>query len=103
MQFSAFSKNISFSSGYTLGRNRCSFENYETTLWTNVSAYLGSFVRNDGKMTEEQLKALLLVSNVIVGAEITEAERDEASTCFDREGTEEGISNDASVALRAKK
>ena len=40
-----------------------------------------------GHLTEEQLKALLLVTNVVIGAPITEESRDEASTCFERQGT----------------
>ena len=39
------------------------------------------------QLTEEQLKALLLVTNVVIGAPITEESRDEASTCFERQGT----------------
>ena len=41
-----------------------------------------------GRLTEEQLKKLLLVKNVVIGAPITEESRDEASTCFERQGTE---------------
>ena len=40
-----------------------------------------------GRLTEEQLKKLLLVKNVVIGAPITEESRDEASTCFERQGT----------------
>ena len=40
-----------------------------------------------GRLTEEQLKKLLLVTNVVIGAPITEESRDEASTCFERQGT----------------
>ena len=41
-----------------------------------------------GRLTEEQLKKLLLVTNVVIGAPITEESKDEASTCFERQGTE---------------
>ena len=40
-----------------------------------------------GRLTEEQLKKLLLVTNVVIGAPITEESKDEASTCFERQGT----------------
>jgi len=42
---------------------------------------------NKGRLTEEQLKKLLLVTNVVIGAPITEESKDEASTCFERQGT----------------
>jgi hypothetical protein len=42
---------------------------------------------SEGRLTEEQLKKLLLVTNVVIGAPITEESRDEASTCFERQGT----------------
>ena len=40
-----------------------------------------------GRLTEEQLKKMLLVANVVIGAPITEESKDEASTCFERQGT----------------
>ena len=40
-----------------------------------------------GRLTEEQLKKLLLVTNVVIGAPLTEESKDEASTCFERQGT----------------
>jgi hypothetical protein len=42
---------------------------------------------NKGRLKEEQLKKLLLVTNVVIGAPITEESKDEASTCFERQGT----------------
>ena len=42
---------------------------------------------NKGRLTEEQLKKLLLVTNVVIGAPLTEESKDEASTCFERQGT----------------
>ena len=42
---------------------------------------------NKGRLTGEQLKKLLLVTNVVIGAPITEESKDEASTCFERQGT----------------
>ena len=42
---------------------------------------------NKGRLTEEQLKKLLLVTNVVIGAPITEESKDEASSCFERQGT----------------
>ena len=42
-----------------------------------------------GRLTEEQLKALLLVTNVVIGAPITEESKDEASTCFERQRAED--------------
>ena len=42
---------------------------------------------NKGRLTEEQLKKMLLVANVVIGAPITEESKDEASTCFERQGT----------------
>jgi len=40
-----------------------------------------------GRLTEEQLKKLLLVTHVVIGAPLTEESKDEASTCFERQGT----------------
>ena len=40
-----------------------------------------------GRLTEEQLKKMLLVTHVVIGAPITEESKDEASTCFERQGT----------------
>ena len=40
-----------------------------------------------GRLTEEQLKKMLLVANVVIGAPITEESKNEASTCFERQGT----------------
>ena len=40
-----------------------------------------------GRLTEEQLKKMLLVANVVIGAPITEESKDEASTCLERQGT----------------
>ena len=40
-----------------------------------------------GRLTEEQLKKLLLVTNVVIGAPLTEESKNEASTCFERQGT----------------
>ena len=40
-----------------------------------------------GRLSEEQLKKMLLVANVVIGAPITEENKDEASTCFERQGT----------------
>ena len=42
---------------------------------------------NKGRLTEEQLQKLLLVTNVVTGAPLTEESKDEASTCFERQGT----------------
>ena len=39
------------------------------------------------RLTEDQLKKLLLVTNVVIGAPLTEESKDEASTCFERQGT----------------
>ena len=39
-------------------------------------------------LTEEQLRRLLLVTHVVIGAPITEESRDEASTCFERQRAE---------------
>ena len=39
------------------------------------------------RLTEDQLKKMLLVTNVVIGAPITEESKDEASTCFERQGT----------------
>ena len=39
------------------------------------------------QLNEERLKKMLNVTNVVIGAEITEEQKDEASTCFEREGT----------------
>ena len=47
-------------------------------------------MRKLGRLTAAELKKLLLVSHVIVGKPITERERDEAGTRFDRQGTEAG-------------
>lgn len=47
-------------------------------------------MRKRGRLTAAELKKLLLVSHVIVGKPITERQRDEASTRFDRQGTEAG-------------
>lgn len=38
------------------------------------------------QLNEEQLKKMLNVTNVVIGAAITEEQKDEASTCFEREG-----------------
>jgi len=40
-----------------------------------------------GRLTEEQLKKMLLVTHVVIGAPLTEESKDEASTCFERQGT----------------
>ena len=40
-----------------------------------------------GGLTEKQLRKLLLVTNVVIGAPITEESKNEASTCFERQGT----------------
>ena len=40
-----------------------------------------------GRLTEEQLKKMLLVTHVVIGAPITEESKDEASTCFERQRT----------------
>ena len=42
---------------------------------------------NKGRLTEGQLKKLLLVTNVVIGAPLTEGSKDEASTCFERQRT----------------
>ena len=39
------------------------------------------------RLTEDQLKKMLLVTNVVIGAPITEESKDEASTCFERQRT----------------
>ena len=39
------------------------------------------------RLTEDQLKKLLLVTNIVIGAPLTEESKDEASTCFERQGT----------------
>ena len=39
------------------------------------------------RLTEDQLKKMLIVTNVVIGAPITEESKDEASTCFERQGT----------------
>lgn len=46
-------------------------------------------MRDKWQLSEAQLKELLLVTHVVIGAEITEESKDEASACFDREGTED--------------
>ena len=40
-------------------------------------------------LTEEQLRRLLLVTHVVIGAPITEESRDEASTFFKRQRAED--------------
>ena len=40
-------------------------------------------------LTEDQLKKMLLVTNVVIGAPITEERKDEASTCFERQRAED--------------
>ena len=39
------------------------------------------------RLTEDQLKKLLLVTNIVIGAPLTEESKDEASTCFERQRT----------------
>ncbi|MEZ7909805.1 MAG: hypothetical protein QMC26_16180 [Pseudomonadales bacterium] len=39
------------------------------------------------RLTEDQLKKMLLVTNVVIGAPITGESKDEASTCFERQRT----------------
>ena len=46
-------------------------------------------MRDKWELNEEQLKELLLVTNVIIGAPITEESKDEASTCFERQRAED--------------
>ena len=41
------------------------------------------------RLTEDQLKKMLLVTNVVIGAPITEESKDEASTCFERQRAED--------------
>jgi hypothetical protein len=60
---------------------------YENKIKGNKNRYLGSFMGDKGRLTEEQLKELLLVTNVVIGAPLTEESKDEASTCFERQGT----------------
>ena len=61
------------------------FEMYENIINTHINNYLGLFMRDKWELNEEQLKELLLVTNVIIGAPITEESKDEASTCFERQ------------------
>ena len=63
------------------------FEMYENIINTHINNYLGLFMRDKWELNEEQLKELLLVTNVIIGAPITEESKDEASTCFERQRT----------------
>jgi hypothetical protein len=65
------------------------FEMYENIINTHINNYLGLFMRDKWELNEEQLKELLLVTNVIIGAPITEESKDEASTCFERQRTED--------------
>ena len=44
---------------------------------------------NKWRLTEDQLKKMLLVTNVVIGAPITEESKDEASTCFERQRAED--------------
>lgn len=74
--------------GYSFWQNWSSFEINEFIIKDNKNIYLGYFMDNKGRVSEEQLKKLLLVSNVVIGAPITEESKDEASTCFERQGTE---------------
>ena len=69
------------------GKNQSSFEIYENIIKDNKNRYLGDFMGNKGRLTEEQLKKLLLVTHVVIGAPLTEESKDEASTCFERQGT----------------
>ena len=85
--FIHFHKNPVITETYSFGKNRSSFEIYENIIKDNKNRYLGDFMDDKGRLTEEQLKKLLLVTNVVIGAPITEESKDEASTCFERQGT----------------
>jgi hypothetical protein len=65
------------------------FEMYENIISTHINNYLGIFMRDKWQLNEEQLQELLLVTNVIIGAPITEESKDEASTCFEPQRAED--------------
>ena len=67
------------------GRNRSSDEIYENIIIGNKNSYLGYCMDEKWRLTEDQLKKMLLVTNVVIGAPITEESKDEASTCFERQ------------------
>jgi hypothetical protein len=47
-------------------------ETYENIINTHINNYLGIFMRDKWEPNEEQLKELLLVTNVIIGVPISE-------------------------------
>ena len=66
-------------------RIRSSDEIYGNIIIDNKNSYLGYCMDDKWRLTEDQLKKMLLVTNVVIGAPITEESKDEASTCFERQ------------------
>jgi hypothetical protein len=88
---------------YSFWQNQSSFEIYGNIINAYKNKHLGDFVSNKGQLNEEQLKRLLLVSNVVIGAPISEESKDEASTCFEREGIANCSQQHENDEIRAQK
>lgn len=68
--------------------NRSSFEIYENIIKDNKNIYLKIDMDTKHRLTADQLKKLLFVTNVVIGAPRNEENENETSQSFERQRIE---------------
>lgn len=83
--------------------NRSSFEIYENIIKDNKNSYLTIDMDTKHRLTAEQLKRLLLVTNVVIGAPLKEEEENETSKSFERQRIENATQQHKANKIRKQK